>query len=220
MAAFSRINGFPTSSVLGFFQGKNALASIAIGSAGSVAVKDTGAVATLVQLQNFLNSTDDQVLVTYLNGKGIVRVDGTAFILASVEADYTASYAAQTNLKRIVDVVQQRAVIIAASTLATASVTNFVNAPAGVLTTTAAVTTASVITFLVERATVFDKNAQTFQGVPTGVTEEGRLLVDDLTNVTFMSATGTDVVLLSSATAGAVGNFGVKIYKQIPAQYL
>ena len=167
-----------------------------------------------------MNSTDDNVLLAYLNGKGIVRVDGTAFVLSTVEADYTASYSAQTNLKRIVDVVQQRAVIIAASQLASASVTNFTNAPAGVTSSAAGVTSATIITFLVERADVFDKNDQTFQGVPTGVIEAGRLLVDDLTNVNFRSSTGTDIALLSSATAGDIGNFGVKIYKQIPAQYL
>lgn len=216
MATFERINGFNKSSVLGYFMGKNAAVSVAIGSAGNVALKDTGAVASLVEVKRFLNSDDDQALVDFLNAKGVVRVDGTAFVLASVEADYTASHSAQTNLKRVVDIIQQRAVILLASDIAVSDVTAFRNAPTGV-TGNVDITAAEVITFMVERANVFDKDILSFQGVPTGVVDISRNLIDDLTGVPMLAADGSEVKLLSSATAGAQGNFGVKLFKSMPA---
>lgn len=216
MALFERINGYSKSSVLGYFYGKNAVVSVAIGSAGDVAIKDTGAVASLVELKRFLNSEEGQVLVDFLNLKGIVRVDGSAFILATVEADYTASYAAQTNLKRVVDIIQQRAVVLSASDIDSDDVVDFRNAPAGV-TGDVDVTAAEIISFLVERANVFDKDIQSFQGVPVGAVDVGRNLIDDLTGVPMLSAAGVEVKLLSSATAGAQGNFGIKVFKSLPA---
>lgn len=212
-----RINGFSESGVLGYFYGKNALVSVAIGGASNVVVKVTGAVASFTELERFLNTTDADAIVEYLNDKGVVRVDGTAFVAGSLEADYTASYAAQTNIKRIVDVVQQRAVILATSDTAQAvAVSGFRNAPSGV-TAAASVAAANVITFLVERANVFDKDLTTFQGVPANSIDEGRLLIDDLTGVPMLTATGTEVILTSSATAAAAGNFAIKVYKTIPA---
>lgn len=212
-----RINGFSESGVLGYFYGKNALVSVAIGGASNVVVKVTGAVASFTELERFLNTTDADAIVEYLNDKGVVRVDGTAFVAGSLEADYTASYAAQTNIKRIVDVVQQRAVILATSDTAQGvAVSGFRNAPSGV-TAAASVAAANVITFLVERANVFDKDLTTFQGVPANSIDEGRLLIDDLTGVPMLTATGTEVILTSSATAAAAGNFAIKVYKTIPA---
>jgi hypothetical protein len=212
-----RINGFSESGVLGYFYGKNALVSVAIGGASNVVVKVTGAVASFTELERFLNTTDADAIVEYLNDKGVVRVDGTAFVAGSLEADYTASYAAQTNIKRIVDVVQQRAVILATSDTAQGvAVAGFRNAPSGV-TAAASVAAANVITFLVERANVFDKDLTTFQGVPANSIDEGRLLIDDLTGVPMLTATGTEVILTSSATAAAAGNFAIKVYKTIPA---
>lgn len=216
MATFERINGFNKSAVLGYYMGENAAISIAVGSAGDVALKDTGAVASLAELQRFLNSSDDQVVLDYINAKGIVRVDGTAFVLASVQADYIAAHAAQTNLKRIVDVVQQRVVIHVASDIDSTDVADFRNAPAGV-TGDVDVTAAQLISFVVERANVFDKDLLTFQGVPTGTIDQGRNLIDDLTGVPMLSATGTEIKLISSATAGAQGNFGIKVFMSIPA---
>lgn len=212
-----RINGFSESGVLGYFYGKNALVSIAIGGESNVVVKVTGAVCSFVELKRFLNTEDAQTIVDFLNDKNVIRVDGTEFVVASLEADFTAAYAAQTNVKRVIDIVQQRAVILSTSTTASAvAVTGFKNAPAGV-SATASVSAANVITFLVERANVFDKDLTTFQGVPANSIDEGRLLIDDLTTVPMLSSTGTEVVLTSSATAAAAGNFAIKIYKTIPA---
>ncbi len=209
-----RINGFSESGVLGKFYGKNALVSVAIAGAGDVVVKMTGAVASFVELQRFLNTDDAEVIVEFLKGKGVVRVDGSAFEVVTLAADYTAAYAAQTNLKRVVDIVQQRAVILSTSLTAHGvAVSAFKNAPAGVLAD-AAVADANVVTFLVERANVFDKDLNTFQGVPTAVIEEGRLLIDDLAGVPMLAADGSDVVLASGA---AQGNFAIKVYKAIPA---
>ncbi|SOK58540.1 hypothetical protein [Yersinia phage fHe-Yen9-04] len=212
-----RINGFSESGVLGYFYGKNALVSIAIGGASNVVVKVTGAVASFTELQRFLNTEDADTIIVFLNDKGVTRVDGTAFVAVSLAADYTAAYAAQTNVKRVIDIVQQRAVILSTSdTAAAVAVAGFKNAPSGV-TGAASVASANVITFLVERANVFDKDLTTFQGVPSGAIDEGRLLIDDLTGVPMLTSTGTEVILASSATAATAGNFAIKVYKTIPA---
>lgn len=212
-----RINGFSESGVLGYFYGKNALVSIAVGGASNVVVKVTGAVASFAELQRFLNTEDADAIVEFLNDKGVVRVDGTDFVAVSLEADYTAAYAAQTNVKRVIDIVQQRAVVLSTSLTAQGvAVSGFRNAPAGV-TGAASVSSANVITFLVERANVFDKDLVTFQGVPANQIDEGRLLIDDLTGVPMLAANGSEVILASSATAGAAGNFAIKVYKAIPA---
>ena len=87
----ARINGYSKSGVLGYFYGNNTLVSVAV---AGVLVKDTGAVASLVDVRRFLNDADDATVVDYLNTKGIVRVDGTAFVVGTLAADYQASFSA------------------------------------------------------------------------------------------------------------------------------
>lgn len=211
-----RINGFSEDSVLGYFQGKNALASIAIDTTGDIALVVTGAVCSFVGLQHFLNTQNNDEIVAFLNAKGVVRVDGSQFIESTVQADYTEAYAAQTNLKRVVDVVQQRAVIIATSDIAKAAAVNgFKNVVNGI-DAVANLASADVITFLVERADVFDRDSTSFQGVPSTSIDAGRLLLDDLAGVPLMDKTGAEVILEGASTAKA-GNFAIKIYKSIPA---
>lgn len=206
----ARINGYSKSGVLGYFYGNNTLVSVAV---AGVLVKDTGAVASLVDVRRFLNDADDATVVDYLNTKGIVRVDGTAFVVGTLAADYQASFSAQTNLKRIVDIVQQRAVILATSDIATGvDVAGFSYIQAGQVVNTAAVADANVITFLVERADVFNKDAKSLQGVPTGTVEVGRNLIDDLTGVSLLAEDGSSVVL-----AATDSSFAVKLYATIPA---
>lgn len=212
-----RINGFSESGVLGYFYGKNALVSLAVANAGNVVIAVTGAPCSYAGVLHFLNTDDKDVITAFLNEKGITRVDGTPFVEATVEVDYTAAFAAQTNMKRVVDVIQQRAVILSTSLIAQAvDVAGWKNAPNGI-SGAAAVDGASALTFLIERADVFDRDATTFQGVPTISIDQGRLLIDDLTGVPFMTSTGGEVRLESSATAAAAGNFAIKIHKQIPA---
>lgn len=212
-----RINGFSESGVLGYFYGKNSIVSVAIGGAGGVVVKVTGAVASFTELQRFLNTTDEDVIVDFLNKRSVVRVDGTEFVAETLSQDYTAAYAAQTNIKRVIDIVQQRAVILSTSdTAADVSVAGFKNAPGGV-TGSASVASANVVSFLVERANVFDKDLTTFQGVPDGTVDAGRLLIDEISGVPMLTSTGDEVILASSSTATTTGNFAIKVYKTIPA---
>lgn len=212
-----RINGFSESGVLGYFYGKNALVSIAVANAGDVVIAVTGAPCSYAGIQHFLNTVERDEITEFLNDKGIVRVDGTPFVEATVEVDYTAAFAAQTNMKRVIDVIQQRAVILSTSLIAQAAdVVGWKNAPNGI-SGAASVTGASALTFLIERADVFDRDATTFQGVPTTTIDQGRLLIDDLTGVPFMTSTGGEVKLESSATPAQAGNFAIKIHKQIPA---
>lgn len=220
---FERINGYSYDKILGYFYGTNALASVAVSKMGDVNVRVTGAVGSFVGLQRFLNTELNDEITDYLNEKGIIRIDGTPFVEATVEADYKASYAAQLNVKRIVDVIQQRAVVLSTSSIAGNDVapfpvTGFNNAPDGVLSVgTVSLTSASVITFLVERANVYDKDIMSFQGVPSTDIEEGRLLIDDLTGIPMLAKDGVTEVFLKSASADAAGDFGIKIFKYIPA---
>lgn len=211
-----RINGFSQDSVLGYFQGKNALATIAIDTTGDIALVVTGAVCSYVGLQHFLNTQNKDEIVEFLNAKGVVRVDGSEFVEATVEEDYTEAYAAQTNVKRVVDVVQQRAVIIATSDIAKSVAANGLKNVVDGVDAVANIASADVITFLVERADVFDRDAISFQGVPSTAIDEGRLLLDDLAGIPLMDKTGKEVILKGSAAAAA-GNFAIKIYKSIPA---
>lgn len=212
-----RINGFSESGVLGYFMGKNALVSLAIGGADTIVVKVTGAVSSFAELERFLNTKDADQIVEFLNEKKITRVDGTQFVIATLAADYTAAYAAQTNVKRLIDVVQQRAVILSTSlTEQGVAVAGFSGAPNGVAAPVA-VDDANVITFLVERANVFDLDVKSMQGVPSTKIEQGRCLIDDLHGVPLLKADGSELHLQSSATAADAGNYGVKIYYAIPA---
>lgn len=218
-----RFNGFNHSQRLGYFYGKNALVSVAVSSTGDVEMASTGAVATLEDVKKALHVTDDaqnQVVVDYLNGSGVTRVDGSQFVLATLNADYVAAHAAQMNLQRIVDVVQQRAVVLSTSDIVPVAgdITTFSNAPAGTLAVTT-LTGSTVVTFLVERADVFTKDGITPQGQPTGTKEKGRNLIDDLTGIYLMSKAGAAVQVLSNAGASVAGNFGVRVYDIIPAQY-
>lgn len=221
--SFERINGYSFERILGYFCGTNALASIAISKLGDVNVLVTGAVSSYAGLQRFLNTDVPEVILDYLNDKGIKRVDGSAFVLDTLEDDYNASYAAQTNVKRIVDVVQQRAVVIATSNIAGSGaeafpVAGFSNAPDGVMSAgSVSIDDASVITFLVERASVFNKDLKSPQGVPSTEYEEGRLLIDDLTGVPLLAKDGVTEVYLRSQAADAAGDFGIKLFKYLPA---
>ena len=74
-----------------------------------------------------------------------------------------------------------------------------------------------MISFVVERANVFYKDVLSFQGIPTGTIDKGRNLIDDQTGVPMLSSAGVEIKLISSATATAQGNFGIKVFKSMPA---
>lgn len=221
----TRINGFPQSGVLGYFCGKNALASVAIATEGGVRLQDTGAVASFPELQRMLASQDAPSMVEYLVSQGIKTVDGADWDESTIEAQYKASYAAQVNLGRIVDVIRQRATILSTSDVAhEVVVKDFKNEQAGVVADVD-LSKAEVITFLIERASVFDLDVRTFQGVPSTEVQEGRNLLNDLIGVVMLSDDGvTEVKLVPAAgvvspAADTTGNFGFQIHKVIPAIY-
>lgn len=214
-----RINGHAHAGVLGYFMGKNAIVSVAVSETGNVVFKDTGAVASFAELRRYLNTKDDAEVVSYLNTRKITKVDGTEFVEATLEVDYTAAYAAQVNIKRVVDIIQQRAVILSTSDVASeVEVKDFFNAQSGKIEKVS-LDSASVISFLVERANVFDKDIKNFQGVPSaeGKVEEGRSLIDDLAGVPLLTSTNEEVRLAGTAGTSDKGNFGVKVYRVIPA---
>lgn len=144
--------------------------------------------------------------------------DGTPHVITS-DADYVAAWAAQENLRRLVDTVQQRAVLIAMSKagLSTTATTGNVD------TTNArsygewsadltAVGDKYYVTFLVERSTSFDKARPNGYGQPGGVII-GQELVDELSDLSLLS------VAAGSADTGSVSlsnRVAVRIDRSVP----
>lgn len=205
-----RINGYADTGRLGYFYGDNALVSVAI--AGGVKLKSTGATCSFTELKRSLNTADMDFILNFVNTKGIVRVDGTAFEKATLEADYNAAFAAQTNFKRVVDIVQQRAVVLGISDVESGVTAVKFKTHGNGVTAEADVADAEVVTFLVERRNVFDKNITTFQGVPQGDIDVGRNLIDDLIYVPMLKADLSDEVKL-------LDNFGIQVYAKIPSLF-
>lgn len=213
---FNRINGFAKTGILGYFCGSNALASIAVSTDGGIVVKDTGAVASYAELVRMLDSQDAPTVFEYVQEQGIETVDGSPWDESTLEVQYKASYAAQVNVGRIVDVVRQRATILSPSDVGhELAVTDFITDVNGSLGTID-LASAEVITFLIERANVFDLDVRTFQGVPSTEVQEGRNLLNDLMGVALLGSDGSTEVKLKG-TDGTDGNFGYKIFKTIPA---
>ena len=208
----SHINGYNKTGRLGYFYGDNAFVSIAIASDNDILINPTGVVDEIEDLKQVLSTEDADIISSFLNQKGCTRVDGTEFVSASLEEDYLAAYASQMNLKRVIETVQNRAVVLGISeVLEDTDVEAFLSAPTGV-TAEVSVPGANLITILIERATVFDKDMVSFQGVPTADVDKGRLLIDDLNGLILLSPELEEVKLLASS-----GNYAIKIFKTIPA---
>lgn len=221
--AFARYNGGSLENQLGYFFGDNAFVSVAIDASGTIApFFASGVIAPLAEFKrrHGLASGDgiETLPAEKITFEG-VAADGTKGTTAALtnDAAYVQAYASQENLKRIVDTVQQRAVVAATSaeearTLETTDL--FHNAtsqdadPAvGVDFSTAG---GNVISFLIERANVFNQDGIDVYGQPTGVILEGRNLQLALDGISLLSTTATEVALV--AAAGESGtNFGVKM---------
>lgn len=207
-----RINGYADTGRLGYFYGDNAIVSIAISGTDGIKLKSTGATCSFAELKRSLNTDDMEFILSHVNTKGIIRVDGTEFVLDTLAEDFDAAFAAQTNYKRIVDIVQQRAVVLGISDVESGVTAVKFSTHGGGVTAEDDVADAEVVSFLVERRNVFDKNLTTFQGVPDGKIEVGRNLIDDLIYVPMITKlTDPEVKLLD--------NFGIKVYDKVPALY-
>lgn len=208
-----RVHGYIIDDRLGALMGDNAFVSIAVDA--GVDIKATGVLTPLNQFK---------ALYAYNPAQGIEfseprRVDINDFSgaarmenLPNVPADlrtingvtydsdetYTTAWCSQENLRRLVDTVQQRGVLIAISKAGPLTGT-----PADVVDVddirkygqwSASFTDAQTVTFLVERGYVFDKTRPNEYGQPSE-TQIGQELIDELLKLTLLSPTGQPVTL-------------------------
>lgn len=215
--AFERFNGGSLVNQLGYFFGDNAFVTIAVQGAE---VFDSGVIAPLAEFKRVYGLTTAQDIsvlddskITFTN----VQADGTEGTAAALtnDAAYTRAYAAQENLKRLVDTVQQRAVVIGTSDNSAATIVtgdNFFN-DTGSVRTACAITGGVALTFLVERSAVFNKDGTDLYGQPTGTVQVGYSLMEALNGIALLDTSAADLALAPSATAVS-GSYGVKIIGQ------
>lgn len=130
---------------------------------------------------------------------------------SAADVAYKKAYFAGENLRKIVDTVQQRAVVLGISPVGAISATAAISTTNGWSVNIAAGAGVYVVTLLVERAEVFDKAIANQYGQPT-TPVVGQALVDDLAALSLYDSTGALVQLTTANTA-------VMIQKSIPQVY-
>lgn len=235
MSIMTRVHGAVGENRLGYFQGENALVTIAIktpaASADSaIALGETGVLQTLNEFKIlFGHSVTDGIADsdTYhgdTNGDGSITSADDSVVNVGVEqrtimgvqydtdAEYVEAYATQQNLRRVVDSLQQRAVIIGVSPAVTETATASLDLQGYDKAMSVAVgDVITYITFLIERGTSLDKNAINMYGqllnqdpIPGGE------LVDALATVLFLKPDATEEVAIP-------GRIAVKVAREIPS---
>lgn len=130
---------------------------------------------------------------------------------ASADVAYLKAHYARANYKRIVDTIQQRAVILGGSHASTIPATAPISTTAGWNVNITAGAGVYVVTFLVERGSVFDKSIANVYGQPTDPVK-GQALVEDLLGLSLYTSTGTLVQLTSATSAVLVSSSIPQIY--------
>jgi hypothetical protein len=119
---------------------------------------------------------------------------------SAADAAYVKAYYAQLNVKRIVDTLQQRGVLLGTSKVQAISATAPISTTNGWNVNIAAGAGTYVITFIVEKIAAFDVTSANSYGQP-GSTTVGLGLVNDLLNLTLLDATGNAVALTAANSA-------------------
>lgn len=216
----TRVNGYIMDNRLGFLLGDNAFVSIATNAAG-VAVASTGVVAPIAQFKalygydpvadigvNVTKTVDvkvDGTLVTVSESNVPVELRTIGGVVYANDAAYITAWAQQENLRRLVDTVQQRAVLMAiskagASNSATTGVAAATRAYGQWSASIGATATNSFVTFMVERGYAFDKARANQYGQPDKI-EIGQELVDELASLSLLNAAGAAVKLTAATVA-------------------
>lgn len=223
-----RVNGANGGDRLGYFQGDNAIVHLAVKTAAaSVADRiDFAETGVVTKFEDFMVLHEFAATVGHTVSPGVfTNISAEARTINGVtyatEATYRAAYAAQANLRLVVDTVQQRSVIIAtrgeALTIDTANDSWTEGLTSSNLTFTTATANndaVSVVSFLIERATVWDEAFPNQYGQPT-TGDEGGILVDALTALSgsFMLPDGG---LVSEEASAAPFETAAHVSKQLP----
>ena len=223
----ARVHGYNMTNRLGYLIGDNAFVSFAT-NAADVEVKATGVITPLQQFKELyaydptkdiavnvtktvdVDAAGNPITVTEPNVSADLRtINGVVY---ASDATYVAAWAAQENMKRLVDVIQQRAIVlgISAAAAVNSAITGVTTGRAyGQWSTTmTAAATNNFVTFMVERGYVFDKTRPNSYGQPGG-TVIGQELLDELAATSLLNATGTAVPLTATSV-------GVRIDREIP----
>ena len=216
--AFERYNGGSLVNQLGYFFGESAFATVAV--SGHTPFDGTGVVASLAEFKRVHNLDVGAGAVG--EGQNIDVLSVVQRTINGVEykndVEYVAGYAKQENLKRIVDTIQQSAVIAATSTakpiVAATDVARFFNDQVpGTATGVSLPVGAYAISFLIERAAVFNKDATNLYGQP-GSAVVGLVLMEALNGISLLSPTLVENKLVPGATTPdpkITSNYGVAI---------
>ena len=124
---------------------------------------------------------------------------------SSADVAYNRAYFAQLNVQRVIDVIQQRAVILGTSPIAAIGVTTALDTAAGWSSAIAAGAGVFVVSFLVEKIHAVDGTTVNMYGQPSTVTAGAGLLAD-LENLSLFDTTGTLVPLTSSVSSIKIVN--------------
>lgn len=228
----ARVHGYNMTNRLGYLIGDNAFVSVAIGSATGAEVKATGVMTPLQQFKELYAydptkdigvSVTKTVDVNDFNGTPVTvnepnvtadlrTINGVVY---ADDAAYNKAWAAQENVRRLVDTIQQRAVIMAISEGAAENKATVAPVTAGKplfgewSVAIAANAANQFITFMVEKAAVFNRMRPNSYGQPEGTAVVvGKELVDDLATLPLMKAD------LSTVALGV--NYAVRIDNKVP----
>ena len=227
----ARVHGYNMTNRLGYLIGDNAFVSFAT-NAADVEVKATGVITPLQQFKelyaydptkdiavNVTKTVDvndfsgDPVTVSESNVPAELRtINGVVY---ADDASYIKAWAAQENVRRLVDTIQQRAVIMAMSAGAAVDQATVAPAVAGKpkfgewSVAIAASATNQFITFMVEKATVFNRMRPNSYGQPEAEVIVGKELLDDLISLPLLNATASNVALTGT-------NYAVRIDNTVP----
>jgi hypothetical protein len=124
---------------------------------------------------------------------------------SSADAAYVRAYYAQANIRRLIDVIQNRSVILGTSPVASISATQALATTGGWNVNISAAAGTYVVTFLIEKINSVDTTSVNTYGQPGSVTS-GAGLVQDLLNLSLYNTTGTLVPLTASTSAVKVTN--------------
>lgn len=219
-----RVHGFNHDERLGYFMGDNALASVAVAGAE---IKASGVIMTLADFKKMYavdTSKDIAASVPYnwiddTNTAHTKQVPNTsveartfAGVVIADDAAYLKAYAAQHNLLRLVNTIQQRSVIMGISKAgAHADIeAGDVNANGAYSKWNLAVASVDSVTVMIERATVYDRMRPNHFGQPTGLSVIGKELVDDFLGLVLLAADGATAVTLDAT------NYSVRVDRNIP----
>ncbi len=214
-----RVHGATGGDRLGYFQGDNAILTFMFVGAANFGIEETGVVTTAADLlvlhhDSGLEYTGASLTFTELPAASRT-VNGVQY---DTEAAWTAAFNRQQNLRRLIESIQQRSVIIA-SRAATGTVGDNADDIIGIDLASSKVTTTAVDndpvalgSFLIERAQVWDEYFPNTYGqlaAKADQTHVGKIFSDLITQMVTDGVFVNDTGLVSTVGTAGTGQFQI-----------